>query len=93
MSSILITTCKLLIKDRVLKDYHTQFDSIDYLKYYTEVMIVFGEYTERNREVLQMWLDKEPDAFDFTPFFKYVVQDLRSYQECVKQKCSIFIVY
>ena len=38
--------------------------------------IVFAEYTERNREVLQMWIDKDPDAFDFTPFFKYIVQDL-----------------
>ena len=23
-----------------------------------------------------MWLDKDPNAFDFIPFFKYVVQDL-----------------
>ena len=38
--------------------------------------VVFAEYTERNRKVLQKWLDKDPDAFDFTPFFKYVVQDL-----------------
>ena len=38
--------------------------------------IVFAEYTERNREVLQKWLDKDPKSFDFTPFFKYVVQDL-----------------
>ena len=30
--------------------------------------IVFAEYTERNREVLQMWIDKEPKSFDFTPF-------------------------
>ena len=42
---------------------------------YQRYSINFGEYTERNREVIQMWLDKEPDAFDFTPFFKYVVQD------------------
>ena len=109
-------------KDRVFKDYKTQFDPQDYLKYYTEVSawlsyplkalhdlfqsygttarlkvldfgcgpipvyqcsatpyaseIVFAEYTERNREALQMWIDKDPKSFDFTPFFKYVVQDL-----------------
>ena len=38
--------------------------------------IVFAEYTERNRDVLQMWIDKDPKSFDFTPFFKYVVENL-----------------
>ena len=38
--------------------------------------IVFAEYTERNRNTLQMWLDNDPNAPDFTPLFKYVVQDL-----------------
>ena len=38
--------------------------------------IVFAEYTESNRKTLQMWLNKNPNAPDFTPIFKYVVQDL-----------------
>ena len=38
--------------------------------------IVFAEYTERNRNTLQMWLDNDPNALDFTALFKYVVQDL-----------------
>ena len=38
--------------------------------------IVFAEYTERNRNTLQMWLDNNPNAPDFTALFKYVVQDL-----------------
>ena len=38
--------------------------------------IVFAEYTERNRNTLQMWLDNVPNAPDFTALFKYVVQDL-----------------
>ena len=33
--------------------------------------IVFAEYSERNRKALQMWLDKDPNAFDFTPFFNF----------------------
>ena len=38
--------------------------------------IVFAEYAERNRNTLQMWLDNDPNAPDFTALFKYVVQDL-----------------
>ena len=116
---------KLLIMAAKDRDYHTQFDPQEFLKYYNEVSawlsyplkalhdlfqsyeairdpaglkvldfgcgpipvyqcsatpyaseIVFAEYTEKNREVLQMWIDKDPKSFDFTPFFKYVVQDL-----------------
>ena len=38
--------------------------------------IVLLEYTERNREVLQMWLDRDPKAPNWKPFFEYVVQEL-----------------
>ena len=38
--------------------------------------IVFAEYTERNRNILQMWLDNDPNATDITALFKHVVQDL-----------------
>ena len=50
--------------------------------------IVFGEYIERNREVLQMWIDKDPKSFDFTPFFKYIVQDLegKGQDEVIKRQ-------
>ena len=50
--------------------------------------IVFAEYTERNRNTLQMWLDNDPNAPDFTALFKYVVQDLegRGEDEVVKRQ-------
>ena len=38
--------------------------------------IVLSEYTEKNRELLQMWLDRGPDAPDWSPFFECVVQEL-----------------
>ena len=38
--------------------------------------IVLSEYTERNREVLQMWLDRDPKAPNWKPFFEYVVHEL-----------------
>ena len=50
--------------------------------------IVFAEYTERNRNTLQMWLDNDPNAPDFTALFKYVVQDLegKGEEEVVKRQ-------
>ena len=38
--------------------------------------IVFADYTENNRKCLRQWLNSEPDAFDWSPQFNYVVQDL-----------------
>ena len=38
--------------------------------------IVFAEYGEANRHALQMWLDKIPGCPDYTPFFKYAVENL-----------------
>ena len=38
--------------------------------------IVLSEYTERNRKVLQMWLDRDPKAPNWKPYFEYVVQEL-----------------
>ena len=38
--------------------------------------IVLSEYTKKNRKVLQMWLDRDPKAPNWNPFFEYVVQEL-----------------
>ena len=38
--------------------------------------IVLSEYTEKNRRALQKWLDGDPDALRWSPFFEYVVQEL-----------------
>ena len=37
--------------------------------------ICMAEYTEKNRAALNDWLKGEPDAFDWSPFFKQVVED------------------
>ena len=50
--------------------------------------IVFAEYSERNRNTLQMWLDNDPNAPDFTALFKYVVQalEVKGKDEVVKRQ-------
>ena len=50
--------------------------------------IVLSEYLERNRKVLQMWLDRDPNAPNWSPFFEYVVQELegKSKEEAAKRE-------
>ena len=43
--------------------------------------IVLADYTEKNREAIRHWLKKAPEAYDWTPFFKYVVQSLEGLGE------------
>ena len=38
--------------------------------------IVLSDYVEANRKVLQMWLDRDPNAPNWSPFFEHVVQEL-----------------
>ena len=38
--------------------------------------IVFGEFREDNRERVKCWLRKDPSAFNWQPFFSYVVGTL-----------------
>lgn len=38
--------------------------------------IVMADLVESNRDALQLWLDKNTNAHDWTPFFRYVVQIL-----------------
>ena len=38
--------------------------------------VVLAEYTEKNRKALRLWLDRDPQAYNWTPHFKCVVQDL-----------------
>ena len=38
--------------------------------------IILAEYSSRNRDALQSWLDKKPSAFNWLPFFQHVVQNL-----------------
>ena len=35
--------------------------------------IIFGDYKEDNREHVNLWLKKDPSAFDWEPFFTHVV--------------------
>ena len=50
--------------------------------------IVLSDYLESNRKVLQMWLDRDPKAPNWSPFFQYVVQELegRSMVEAAKRE-------
>ena len=43
--------------------------------------IVLAEYTTKSREAIQLWLDKDPSTFDWSPYFKYVVQTLEGKTE------------
>ena len=38
--------------------------------------VYFAEYTTGNRKAMQKWFDQEKDAFDWLPFFRYVVENL-----------------
>ena len=38
--------------------------------------IVLSDYTEDCRKALRQWLQKHPDAFDWSPYFSHVVKDL-----------------
>ena len=38
--------------------------------------IVFAEFTEPNRNEVEAWLRKDASAFDWSPYFKHVVQTL-----------------
>ena len=38
--------------------------------------VVLAEYTEEGRSALRMWLEEDPNAFNWSPYFKYVVQTL-----------------
>ena len=43
--------------------------------------IVLAEYTENNRRALQQWLDRDPEAFDWTTFIKHVVVNVEGGEE------------
>ena len=38
--------------------------------------IILSEYSPRNRHLLHEWLEKDPAAFDWTPFIRFLVSDL-----------------
>ena len=50
--------------------------------------IVFAEYTEKNRNAVQRWLDKGESAWNWSPFFTYIVQTLegKSKQEAIERE-------
>ena len=49
--------------------------------------IVLAEYTERNLQAIQQWLDRDPSTFDWSPYFRYVTRVLekKSCQEAEKR--------
>lgn len=43
--------------------------------------IVLSEYTELNRDEINLWIRKEPNAHDWTPFFAHIVQNIEGRDE------------
>jgi hypothetical protein len=43
--------------------------------------IVLADFTDGCREAVQLWLDKNPSAWDWTPYIKYVVQTLEGNED------------
>ena len=39
---------------------------------------MLSEYTEKNRDTVKQWLRKDPDAFNFSPYFSHVVEKLEN---------------
>ena len=57
--------------------------------------IVLAEYTEKNRRAIQQWLEKEPTAWNWRPFFEHVVVTLegKSSNEAIeREKCLRSII-
>ena len=50
--------------------------------------IVLAEYTEEGRTAVRRWLDKDPSSFNWSPYFKYIVQTLegKSLQEAEERE-------
>lgn len=46
-----------------------------------KVQCTLAEFTETSRKAMQQWLDGEPAAWDWTPYFKYIVQTLEGKKE------------
>ena len=38
--------------------------------------IVVAEYTEANRNAMRLWINGNTDAYDWSPYIKYIVKDL-----------------
>ena len=36
--------------------------------------ITLAEYTQANRELTQKWIDRDPQAYDWTEYFKFVAE-------------------
>ena len=43
--------------------------------------IVLAEYAKENRKALQQWIDKDPKAHDWMPFFKHIVVNIEGGEE------------
>ncbi|KAJ7355138.1 hypothetical protein OS493_027927 [Desmophyllum pertusum] len=54
---------------------------------YTEE-IIFAEYSEKNRRAVEAWQQKSPDAHDWSPHFRFVVEYLEgkgSEEVCIRE--------
>ena len=38
--------------------------------------IIFAEYSQENRKEVAAWRERSPDAYDWSPYFRFVLQRL-----------------
>ena len=49
--------------------------------------IVLSDYTEKNIKAAEKWLENDPSAYDWSSYFKYIIQDLEGLgAEAVKER-------
>ena len=48
--------------------------------------IVLAEYTRKSRELIKKWLDQDPKAWDWSPYFKHVVETIEGRSESATEE-------
>ena len=43
--------------------------------------IVLAAYTEQSRTAIQQWIDRDPSAWDWSPYFKFIIETLEGKDE------------
>ena len=61
---------------------------IDQCLYRVATEIVLAEYTNEGRAAIQLWLEIDPNAFNWYLYFKYVVQTLEGETTTATEQCE-----
>ena len=60
----------------------------DQCLYRVATEIVLAEYTNEGRAAIQLWLEIDPNAFNWYLYFKYVVQTLEGETTTATEQCE-----